>query len=109
MEDQTSWKTHSFTVLVFTGIVVLCSIFFILRMLVGRTQGQKLAFRTSASAAAKADAKPIAKEETRPDLTFYDSVKQSSSSALEPSLPLKIEPLAANRRKVVESDKAAAE
>ena len=40
MEDQASWKSHSFTLLVFTGIVVLCSIFFILGMLVGRTQGQ---------------------------------------------------------------------
>ena len=39
MEDQTSWKGHTFTLLVFTGIVVLCSIFFILGMLVGRAQG----------------------------------------------------------------------
>ena len=33
MEEQTTWKGHTFTLLVFTGIVVLCSIFFILGML----------------------------------------------------------------------------
>jgi hypothetical protein len=26
MEEQTTWKGHTFTLLVFTGIVVLCSI-----------------------------------------------------------------------------------
>jgi hypothetical protein len=29
-EDQTTWKGHTFTLLVFAGIVVLCSIFFIM-------------------------------------------------------------------------------
>ena len=48
---EQSWKGHSFTLLVFTGIVVLSSIFFILGMLVGRSQGQKIA-STSAPAAA---------------------------------------------------------
>jgi cell division septation protein DedD len=92
MEDQTSWKSHTFTLLVFTGIVVLCSIFFILGMLVGRTQGQKLAFAVSANAPAKADAKTAAKEESRPDLTFYDSVRQSDPPSLEPPAIVKIEP-----------------
>jgi cell division septation protein DedD len=50
MEEQVSWKGHSFTLLVFTGIVFLCSIFFVLGMLVGRGQGQR-----SAKAAAQGD------------------------------------------------------
>jgi cell division septation protein DedD len=104
MDDQTSWKSHSFTLLVFTGIVVLCSIFFILGMLVGRTQGQKLAIAASASAAAKADAKASLKEESRPDLTFYDSVKQSESSSLEPPPPPKIESVVPDPPKVVEAE-----
>jgi cell division septation protein DedD len=94
MEDQTSWKNHTFTLLVFTGIVLLCSIFFTLGMLVGRTQGQKFAVAASASAAARAASKPAAKEESRPDLTFYDSVKQSESSSLEFPPPVKREPVA---------------
>src|ERR1700757_2269684 len=82
MEDQTSWKGHSFTLLVFTGIVVLCSIFFILGMLVGRSQGQKIAF--AASAAPRAEAKDPPKENPPPELTFYDSVKKHELPTLEP-------------------------
>jgi cell division septation protein DedD len=94
MEDQTSWKGHTFTLIVFTGIVVLCSIFFILGMLVGRTQGQKLALAASVSAAAKADARLVPREVTRPDLTFFDSVQktETESSSLEPPPEPKIEP-----------------
>ena len=43
MEETTSWKNHSFTLFIFGGIVVLCSIFFVLGMLMGRHQGQRLA------------------------------------------------------------------
>src|SRR5438552_17175088 len=97
MEDQTSWKGHTFTLIVFTGIVVLCSIFFILGMLVGRTQGQKLAL-TAATAAAK----PAAKEENKPDLTFYDSVKDQNTSPLDPPPPIKLEPVVPDPAKVIE-------
>ena len=38
MEEPVSWKGHSFTLFVFAGIVALCSIFFVLGMLVGRIQ-----------------------------------------------------------------------
>jgi len=93
MDDQTSWKGHSFTLVVFTGIVVLCSIFFILGMLVGRAQGQKLAFSVSAAAATRADSRPAAREEDKPDLTFYDSVKKAAPPSLEPPPPPKIEPV----------------
>src|SRR5207244_7050570 len=91
MEDQTSWKGHSFTLLVFTGIVVLCSIFFILGMLVGRAQGQKTAL--AASAAPKAEAKVSAKENTTPELTFYDSVKKPELPTLETPPPPEIKPV----------------
>jgi cell division septation protein DedD len=84
MEDQTSWKGHSFTLLVFTGIVVLCSIFFILGMLVGRTQGQKIAMVAAAEAAARSEAKPEPTEE-RPNLTFFESVGKERQPALEPA------------------------
>src|SRR5206468_9780689 len=93
MDDQTTWKAHSFTLIVFTGIVVLCSIFFILGMLVGRDQGQKLAFAASALAATKAEARALPREESKPDLTFYDSVKKAEPSSLEPPPPLKIDPV----------------
>ncbi len=43
MDDQTSWKGHSFTLLIFGGVVILSSIFFILAMLVGRTQAEPVA------------------------------------------------------------------
>src|SRR5438445_11709993 len=101
MEDQTSWKGHSFTLLVFTGIAVLSSIFFILGMLVGRDQGQKLAFAASASAASKLEAKPAPKGD-KPDLTFYDSVKKSQPRSLEPPWPLKIEPVIPDTPKAAE-------
>lgn len=80
MEEQTTWKGHTFTLLVFTGIVVLCSIFFILGMLVGRQQGQKFA---SAASSEKKEAKATQKDD-KPDFTFYDSVKKEDRPALQP-------------------------
>jgi cell division protein FtsN len=49
LEETASWKTHSFTLLVFGGVVALSSIFFVLGMLVGRTQGQKMAEMAAAA------------------------------------------------------------
>lgn len=73
MEEQSTWKGHSFTLLVFTGIVVLASIFFVLGMLVGRAQGQKIAtVAAAASSSEKGPAKADAKEE-KPELTVYES------------------------------------
>src|SRR5215471_11438958 len=107
MEDQASWKSHSFTLLVFTGIVVLCSIFFILGMLVGRTQGQKVALAV-AGAAEKFNSKLVPKEESKPDLTFYDSVKEPNSVDLNPPQPAKIEPVVPDPPKVVEPEESKA-
>jgi cell division septation protein DedD len=80
MEEQTTWKGHSFTLLVFTGIVVLSSIFFILGMLVGRQEGQKFASVVSAKNEAKA-----APKEDKSDFTFYDSVKKGNEAGLQPA------------------------
>src|SRR6266850_5645449 len=90
MEEQTTWKGHTFTLLVFTGIVVLCSIFFILGMLVGRAEGQKLAASAVTAAAAKNEAKPAPKEDKQ-EFTFYDSVKKEEPAVLQPA-PAKPEP-----------------
>jgi len=86
MEEQTTWKGHTFTLLVFTGIVVLCSIFFILGTLVGRSQGLKIASNPALAAAAKTDSKAVPSED-KPDFTFYDSVKKEQSAALQPAVP----------------------
>jgi len=83
MEEQATWKSHTFTLLVFSGIVVLCSIFFILGMLVGRGQGQKIATAQAASEVVKAEAKS-ATADAKPDFTFYDSVKKQEPAALQP-------------------------
>jgi cell division septation protein DedD len=85
MEEQTTWKGHSLTLLVFGGIVVLCSIFFTLGMLVGRQQGQKIASVATAEAATtKPDAEPAPIEE-KPELTFFNSVeRERAAPALEP-------------------------
>jgi len=82
MEEQTTWKGHTFTLLVFTGIVVLCSIFFILGMLLGRAQGQKVAAAAPNGAALKIEAKPAPKEDN-PSFTFYDSVKKDDLASLQ--------------------------
>jgi cell division septation protein DedD len=92
MEEQTSWKAHTFTLLVFAGIVVLCSIFFILGMLVGRDQGQKFA---AAAAPPALPAKPdaiTAPKDDKPDFTFYDSVKREEPAALQPAPKPKSDP-----------------
>ncbi len=85
MEEQTTWKGHSLTLMVFAGIVVLCSIFFILGMLVGRQQGQKFSTIAAADAASSQDVKPAPAEE-KPELTFFESVeKEKQPAALEPA------------------------
>ena len=82
MEEQTTWKGHSFTLLVFTGIVVVCSIFFILGMLVGRAQGQKFAAIAAEGNVVKAVAQPP--KEEKPELTFFESVEKEKRPTLEP-------------------------
>ena len=87
MEQQTSWRGQTFTLVIFGGIVVLCSIFFVLGMLVGRTQGLKLATIATAEAATKPEAAdPAAKD--RPEHTFFEAVEKNKPAPLE-TLPAK--------------------
>src|SRR5215831_14461407 len=67
MEDQVSWKGHSFTLIIFIGIVILCSIFFVLGMVVGRGQTSHAA-ETSTTPAAKIEktASPSASDKDTP-------------------------------------------
>ena len=81
MEEPTTWKGHSLTLLVFVGIVVLCSIFFILGMLVGRQQGQKFVSIAAAEGAPRENVKPAPTEE-KPELTFFESVENEKQPAL---------------------------
>src|SRR5262245_53907226 len=72
MQETVSWKGHSFTLFVFVGIVVLCSIFFVLGMIVGRTQGQRAAddpvnaSRTKTVAAAAENDDPVVNKRDEP-------------------------------------------
>ena len=82
MVESTSWKGHSFTLMVFVGITVLCSIFFVLGMLLGRDQGQRI----TETALAEGRANPVAAapSNTKPELAIYDSVEEKRQPALEP-------------------------
>ena len=71
--EAPSWKGHSFTLLVFAGIVVLCSIFFVLGMLVGRSQGQRIAEMAAADEGTRKNVgQPL------PDSQPLDYFKQST-------------------------------
>jgi cell division septation protein DedD len=84
MEEPVSWKGQTFTLLVFGGIVVLCSIFFVLGMLVGRDQGQRIA----QTAAVEAD-KPIVVSQADPEpLSFFEeTTKEKPQLDLLPPPP----------------------
>jgi cell division protein FtsN len=106
MEETPSWKGHSFTLLVFGGIVVLCSIFFVLGMLVGRSQGQRLAENAATDASNKNPqaqplpasraldypeltkaAKPDDSFSTLPPTTAESPVEEKTAAATPPSRP----------------------
>jgi len=113
MDEQVSWKGHSFMLLVFGGIVFLCSIFFVLGMLVGRGQGKSAAESAAVTTAAKvADAEARAQEaksalspytgietgkeinkESKPDTERKSDPPQASTPA--PDKPAKPAPKAA--------------
>jgi cell division septation protein DedD len=79
--EEGSWRSQNFTLLIFAGVVVLCSIFFVLGMLVGRSQG------VGASEVASAPEVTVS-EEPEPeelDLRFYEAVEESQPSPLEGS------------------------
>jgi cell division protein FtsN len=79
--ESPSWKGHGFTLLVFGGIVVLCSIFFVLGMLVGRNQGQRIAENAAANESTrKMVAQPL------PDAQPLDFVKQTTEPVPDDTL-----------------------
>src|SRR6267154_1759586 len=93
MEEQASWKGHGFTRLVFGGIVFLCSIFFVLGMLVGRGQGQRAAESAHVTAAAKvaaAEARDQAESE-KTELTSYKGPEPTKAPEPEPAAVPKTE------------------
>ena len=83
MDEQTAWRGHSFTLLIFGGIVVLCSIFFILGMLVGRNQVTAVA--SVPSLADDASIEPAEPEDL--DLRFYEAVDADEPPPLEAAAP----------------------
>jgi cell division septation protein DedD len=109
MEDQNSWKGHTFTLMIFGGIVVLCAIFFVLGMIVGRMQG----VRTATVAAAEAAGKSVIKEavvDTAPELRLPERADAAKLSLPEvvvakpepPARPTpKVDPPAAAARSAV--------
>lgn len=98
MEEQTSWKGHAFTLMIFGGIVVLCSIFFVLGMLVGRTQSAKLSTVASAEAATK----PAIKDQVEPESFKEDLPLPEKSTRFDPA-PMKPAPETPLRAKKLEA------
>jgi cell division septation protein DedD len=80
MEEPVSWKGQTFTLLVFAGIVVLCSIFFVLGMLVGRDQGRRLAEPAVATIEPAVEPPPVEGAES-----YFDTTTQ-------PNPPLDLQP-----------------
>ena len=81
--ESPSWKGHSFTLLVFGGIVVLCSIFFVLGMLVGRSQGQRIAEMAAADEVTRQTAPQPLPESPPPDI-FTQTTGTTPEETLEP-------------------------
>jgi len=81
--ESSSWKGHSFTLLVFGGIVVLCSIFFVLGMLVGRDQGQRIAELAEAEEMTrKIAAQPL--PDSQPLDYFNQTTRETPDDTLQP-------------------------
>jgi cell division septation protein DedD len=70
--EQSTWKAQGFTLMVFAGIVILCSTFFVLGMLVGRTQALKIASAEAVEAAERTEGRPAPGQ---PELSFYDAIE----------------------------------
>jgi len=92
MEEPVSWKGQTFTLLVFGGIVVLCSIFFVLGMLVGRDQGQRIALAAAVEVETQAAAQPKAEP-----LVFFEETTRA-----KPELDLLPPPPAPTAKKAAE-------
>jgi cell division protein FtsN len=82
--DSPSWKGHSFTLLVFGGIVVLCSIFFVLGMLVGRNQGQRMAEMAAANGVIQTNAPQPLPDSSQPLDFFNQTTQPTPDDTLQP-------------------------
>jgi len=102
MEETTSWKNHTFTGLIFGGIIVLCAIFFVLGMVVGRNQGRALA--ESAFQEQEARKSPGDNPRDNFKLNFYDETTgKEPDLSLQPAPP---EPKPAPKEQKEERDAA---
>jgi cell division septation protein DedD len=82
MAGSRSWEGQGLTLVIFSGVVVLCSVFFVLGMLAGRSQVTTVVD----SDVMDMEAEPaLAEEPGEPPLTFYDSVAESELPGLEVS------------------------
>src|SRR5215475_10774556 len=101
MEEQSTWKSHAFTLMIFGGIVVLCSIFFVLGMLVGRAQTVKL------TTVASADAAPRTPGKASPSEDLADKDPGFDAAPLKPTPPPSPPPTPAPVAKVAPQEPAA--
>jgi cell division protein FtsN len=83
MDEQVTWKGQSFTLLVFGGIVFLCSIFFVLGMLVGRGQGKNAAESDIAKDAAKSVETVPQSQAAKPTNSPYESITVGKEASKE--------------------------
>jgi DedD protein len=88
MEEQVSWKGQSFTLLVFTGLVFLCSIFFVLGMLVGRGQGLRAAKTAVQNEEKKSASAPLITnppEQNKPSIASFQGVETGKPKSSIPN------------------------
>ena len=104
MDEQVTWKGQSFTLLVFGGIVFLCSIFFVLGMLVGRGQGKSAAELSKGTDAAKSAEKDSSPPDSKPTNSAYESIavgkeanKESNSAEARVPEPVKSRPASSEK------------
>jgi cell division protein FtsN len=97
MDGESSFRGQGFTLVVFGGLVALCSVFFILGMVVGR--GQSVASAPGGETLTGAEPGPEESVERSPDLDFYEAVTEDprpSAPTPPPSpAPARTEPLPA--------------
>src|SRR5215471_17643041 len=97
MEEQVTWKGQSFTLLVFGGIVFLCSIFFVLGMLVGRGQGKSTTELSKSDSAKSAEKDPPPQDEKTTKST-YETIAVGKEANKESRSPDVKEPQQAESR-----------
>ena len=83
MAGDKSWEGQAFTLVIFGGGVILCSVFFVLGMLAGRSQARTVIDADIMDAESEMLLTGASEE---PDLTFYESVAEQELPGLEVSL-----------------------